>query len=272
MNKVAGYLTVLVLFAVITTATVRAHCQVPCGIYDDQMRIHLMEEHVTTIERSLKGLNDHLGKSGAVDVNQRVRWVMNKEAHADQISEIVTAYFALSGMDARSDLDAKVTSTVSHHLCAADGSRWAIETGQETIAGLLDFPASEVTEAVPDDLVVSFEKVPPGLIAFGSRSFRRVDDVGEQHGRQNPLGSWQSLAGRLKRRAVVVHILVGMLEVVGLKPPPKERSAEHRRPLIDGQHVVVDLAGVQRPPAHMLFRPEEVHAASIEGGRPGPSP
>ena len=53
----------------------------------------MMEEHVTTIERSLKGLNDHLGKTEAADINQHVRWVMNKEVHADLITEIVTEYF-----------------------------------------------------------------------------------------------------------------------------------------------------------------------------------
>ena len=100
------------------------------------------------------------------------------DMHGDT-TKIVTAYFALSGMDACSDLQTKMTSTLSHHLCTADGTRWAIETGQETIAGLLDFPAPEMTEAVPDHLVVSLQKLPPGLIAFGSRSFRRVDDVGE---------------------------------------------------------------------------------------------
>jgi nickel superoxide dismutase len=69
------------------------HCQIPCGIYEDMLRVRMMEEHVTTIERSLKGLNDHLGKHGAQDVNQQVRWVMNKEDHADFIAEIVTEYF-----------------------------------------------------------------------------------------------------------------------------------------------------------------------------------
>ncbi len=87
MNKTARYLTVLVLFAVATTATVQAHCQVPCGIYDDQMRIHLMEEHVTTIAKAMKQIE------AAPNQNQTVRWVMNKEKHADALSEIVTYYF-----------------------------------------------------------------------------------------------------------------------------------------------------------------------------------
>lgn len=87
MNKAAKYSTIMVLFAVVAAATVRAHCQIPCGIYDDQMRIHMLEEHVATIEKSIKELN------AKPDMNQTVRWVLNKEKHADELSEIVTYYF-----------------------------------------------------------------------------------------------------------------------------------------------------------------------------------
>ena len=53
----------------------------------DQMRIHMMKEHVTTIEKSMKKI------VAAENQNQTVRWVMNKEKHADELSEITTYYF-----------------------------------------------------------------------------------------------------------------------------------------------------------------------------------
>lgn len=87
MKKAATYLTVMVLFATMATATVKAHCQVPCGIYDDQMRIHMMEEHVTTIEKAMKQI------AANENQNQTVRWIMNKDKHADELTEIVTYYF-----------------------------------------------------------------------------------------------------------------------------------------------------------------------------------
>ncbi|MBT8043142.1 MAG: superoxide dismutase [Kiritimatiellales bacterium] len=87
MNKTATYLTAGVLFAAAISTTVQAHCQIPCGIYDDQMRIHMMEEHVTTIEKSMKEI------AASPNQNQAVRWVLNKETHADELSEIVTYYF-----------------------------------------------------------------------------------------------------------------------------------------------------------------------------------
>jgi nickel superoxide dismutase len=70
----------------------RAHCQIPCGIYDDGARFTLMLEHVTTIEKSMNQINK-LGGEKASDWNQLVRWVGNKEDHAGELSEIVTFYF-----------------------------------------------------------------------------------------------------------------------------------------------------------------------------------
>ncbi|VGO12740.1 hypothetical protein PDESU_01294 [Pontiella desulfatans] len=87
MRKTAAYLTIMVLLSAVTITMVQAHCQIPCGIYDDQMRIHMMEEHVTTIEKSMKQIE--AGQSQ----NQTVRWVNNKEKHADELTEIVTYYF-----------------------------------------------------------------------------------------------------------------------------------------------------------------------------------
>lgn len=87
MNTSAKCLTVAVLIAFASTASVKAHCQVPCGIYDDQARIHMMEEHVTTIEKAMTQL-----EAGA-NANQTARWVLNKEKHAEELDNIVTYYF-----------------------------------------------------------------------------------------------------------------------------------------------------------------------------------
>jgi nickel superoxide dismutase len=81
------------LFAmVLSVPTVRAHCQIPCGIYDDGARFTLMLEHVTTIEKSMNQIIKLDGEK-TPDWNQLVRWVDNKEDHAGELSEIVTFYF-----------------------------------------------------------------------------------------------------------------------------------------------------------------------------------
>lgn len=70
----------------------QAHCQVPCGIYDDSLRVKLMYEHITTIEKSMNSINS-LSKEATPNYNQLVRWVTNKEEHATKIQEIVSQYF-----------------------------------------------------------------------------------------------------------------------------------------------------------------------------------
>ena len=32
---------------------VLAHCEIPCGIYDDQTRVQLIHEHIGTIEKAM---------------------------------------------------------------------------------------------------------------------------------------------------------------------------------------------------------------------------
>ncbi|NLS96277.1 MAG: superoxide dismutase [Planctomycetaceae bacterium] len=71
---------------------VSAHCEIPCGIYDDDARIKLLNEHVTTIEKSMKEI-EKLSAESPLNQNQIVRWVMNKEDHANQFQEIVAQYF-----------------------------------------------------------------------------------------------------------------------------------------------------------------------------------
>lgn len=69
-----------------------SHCQVPCGIYNDQMRIKMIAEHITTIEKAMNQVIT-LSKESAPNYNQIVRWVNNKEIHAEELSDIVTYYF-----------------------------------------------------------------------------------------------------------------------------------------------------------------------------------
>jgi len=92
MKKVLVCLLAVFSFALASIAPVSAHCQIPCGIYDDELRMKLVEEHIGTIEKSMN-LIIELGKAKETDYNQIVRWVNNKDQHADELSEIVTYYF-----------------------------------------------------------------------------------------------------------------------------------------------------------------------------------
>lgn len=70
-----------------------AHCQVPCGIYDDAARISHLKEDATTIAKAVASINDLAGKQDAHAFNQATRWVATKEAHATNIIRTVSEYF-----------------------------------------------------------------------------------------------------------------------------------------------------------------------------------
>lgn len=88
------YLQILIgfFFLSIFTINVFAHCEIPCGIYDDEMRINMINEHIATIEKSMNQIME-LEKKEHHNSNQLVRWIMNKEVHANEIQHIVTQYF-----------------------------------------------------------------------------------------------------------------------------------------------------------------------------------
>jgi nickel superoxide dismutase len=93
-QEMRQFKSLLAVLAVLVTATATSysHCQIPCGIYDDSARIAAMREDVTTIEKSMNGIIE-LSAAGEKNYNQIVRWVMNKEDHADKLQEVATQYF-----------------------------------------------------------------------------------------------------------------------------------------------------------------------------------
>ncbi len=83
-------LGVVVLFA---PRPADAHCQIPCGIYDDHARVQSMLEDAATVEKSAKLIGELAGKNDPQSQNQLIRWVMNKENHAQRIIVTVSDYF-----------------------------------------------------------------------------------------------------------------------------------------------------------------------------------
>jgi nickel superoxide dismutase len=73
-------------------APVAAHCQIPCGIYGDETRFTQMLEDVDTLEKSMNEIT-RLSGEATPNWNQLVRWVANKEEHAEKLTETVTSYF-----------------------------------------------------------------------------------------------------------------------------------------------------------------------------------
>ncbi len=74
-------------------AETRAHCQVPCGIYDDAARIKHLREDAATITKAITNITELARKQDAQAFNQAARWVATKEAHASDIITTVSEYF-----------------------------------------------------------------------------------------------------------------------------------------------------------------------------------
>lgn len=80
------------LVALCSAPLASAHCQVPCGIYADDNVFATMHKDQETIEKAMKQIAE-LSKDPTANANQLVRWVNNKEKHAQSIQDTVAAYF-----------------------------------------------------------------------------------------------------------------------------------------------------------------------------------
>ncbi len=79
MRKLTFVITTILLLLAIS-ASVFAHCQVPCGIYGDKTRFDMLREHITTVEKFMLQI-DKLSADVENNMNQLVRCVNNIDKH-----------------------------------------------------------------------------------------------------------------------------------------------------------------------------------------------
>jgi len=99
LTKIPSSIFILILFFLSQHA--HSHCQIPCGIYDDHARYISMLEDSLTVEKATNQiitLSDEINskqksKPIAQNYNQLVRWVNNKESHAEKIISTISNYF-----------------------------------------------------------------------------------------------------------------------------------------------------------------------------------
>jgi len=114
MTTLALFLTMMLLLK----PAVFSHCEVPCGIYNDEMRFTMLEEHIATIEKAINQITI-LSKENPQNMNQIIRWVMNKEKHAEEMQHIVSQYFMTQRLKLvdKSDTDAANALMANLALC-----------------------------------------------------------------------------------------------------------------------------------------------------------
>lgn len=80
------------LLSAATAPLASAHCQIPCGIFDNNNVIESMHTDFVTIEKAMRQIAE-LGEDPGANAHQLIRWVNNKESHAQDIQEKVLNYF-----------------------------------------------------------------------------------------------------------------------------------------------------------------------------------
>jgi len=115
MKKVSLVVVFAVVLGGVAVMRASAHCQVPCGIYGDNARIVMLEEHIGTIEKSMKKIVA-LSANPKANQNQLVRWVNNKDEHAKKIDEIITYYFMAQRIKPAPEKDKKATAAYVEKL------------------------------------------------------------------------------------------------------------------------------------------------------------
>jgi nickel superoxide dismutase len=120
MKKIKVLALICLLFIGFGSIKSFAHCEIPCGIYNDEARVKMMFEHIQTIEKSMK-LIIELSAAEKPDYNQLVRWVNNKEEHANKLQAIATQYFMFQRVKVSEDPAKKAKSMkqleLLHKIC-----------------------------------------------------------------------------------------------------------------------------------------------------------
>jgi len=117
-----------------------AHCEVPCGIYDDHARIDQMLEDTTTIGKAVAQILELTGKTDAQSLNQLTRWINTKESHATRIQNTIAQYFLTQrikpvrqGTQAFNDY---IMRLVQHHAVMVAAMKTKQTVDPQRVAGL----------------------------------------------------------------------------------------------------------------------------------------
>lgn len=119
MTRAALSFSLFLLALAVGASTAAAHCQVPCGIYDDGARIAAMKEDATTIAKAVAQIGQLAGQGDAQSFNQAARWVATKEDHASRIITTVAEYFLTQKVKAPA-AGAKKAEREHYHQLLAD--------------------------------------------------------------------------------------------------------------------------------------------------------
>lgn len=74
------------------TGSLMAHCQMPCGIYHDELVFNQIDQYIETMYKGITELNNSKF-STPFERNNFMRWVKLKDSASDEIASLITEYF-----------------------------------------------------------------------------------------------------------------------------------------------------------------------------------
>ena len=122
-------LALFALAAVLTVQSAHAHCQVPCGIYGDEAKFGELKQHIETIAKASAQINELAGKDdpSLLDKHQIVRWISDKEHHAQEIIDEAANYFLAQRIKPDADNYAKKVELLHHIIVNAMKAKQTID-------------------------------------------------------------------------------------------------------------------------------------------------
>jgi nickel superoxide dismutase len=147
-NTVISGLILITMLLISAPQISSAHCQLPCGIYSDNVRVVMMLEDVETLDKAVHMMEELADKSDVQSKNQFVRWVTNKESHAQQIIETISNYFLTQRV--KTSQEDYVERLKAHHAVIVNAMKVKqnsdhkyVDTLKESVTALLKYYPDE---------------------------------------------------------------------------------------------------------------------------------
>jgi nickel superoxide dismutase len=84
-------------------ASLPAHCEIPCGIYDDHAEVGRMRLDAMTMKKASAQIETLAEQVDAASLNTIARWAMVKEEHGRKLQHTVAWYFLTQRVKAPAD-------------------------------------------------------------------------------------------------------------------------------------------------------------------------
>jgi len=119
----------LALASLITAASLSAHCQVPCGIFGDELKFGELEQHIETIDKAGRLVRELSAKVTltADDRQKIIRWTMTKETHAQKVIDETANYFLAQRIKTDADHYAEKLEVLHHIIVGAMKTKQSVE-------------------------------------------------------------------------------------------------------------------------------------------------